>query len=129
MDFEDTNLKFYYDIKSCIEYENPNVLLLSSVLEYIDKPFELLDELLINNFEFVLVDRTPFSKNKKKIKLQTVDPKIYEASYPCWFFNEIEFVKYFENKNYRIVESYETVGGNTNEYVFKGFIIRKIYKN
>jgi len=128
IDFAEDNLKFYYDIRNCIENENPNVLLLSSVLEYMEKPYELLNELLINNFQFILIDRTPFSKSKKKIKVQTVDPKIYEASYPCWFFSEKEFIRYFESKNYEIIESYETVGGNTYEYFFKGFLIRKINK-
>ena len=91
-DFEDKKLKFYYDIESCMKQESPNVLLISSVLQYIKKPYKLLDKLLKNNFETILIDRTSFSKTKQKIKLQVVPPKIYKASYPCWFFDELEFV-------------------------------------
>jgi putative methyltransferase (TIGR04325 family) len=125
VDFEDEKLKFYYDIESCIENERPNILLLSSVLQYFDKPYKLLDNFLKNNFEFILIDRTPFSKTNKKIKLQIVNPKIYKASYPCWFFDEIEFITYFERNNYNIIESFEALDGQSEEYIFKGFIIKK----
>ena len=129
IDFEDERLKFYYDIKSCIENEKPNILLLSSVLQYISKPYDLLNELLKNNFEIILIDRTLFSKTNKKIKLQSVPPKIYKASYPCWFLDELEFITYLESNNYDIMESFETLGGQSKEYVFKGFIAKKMYKN
>lgn len=123
--FEDKKLKFYYDIESCIKQESPNVLLLSSVLQYIKKPYELLDKLLKNNFQTILIDRTSFSKTKQKIKLQVVHPKIYKASYPCWFFDELEFADYFNKNGYKIIESFETVPGKNKEYVFKGIIMRK----
>ena len=124
-DFEDKRLKFYYDIESCVENEKPNILLVSSVLQYIEKPYELLDNLLKNNFETILIDRTLFSKSTKKIKLQVVPPKIYKASYPCWFLDEIEFISYLENKNYNIIENFETLGGQNAEYIFKGFLANK----
>ena len=122
--FEDKKLKFYYDIESCIKQESPNVLLLSSVLQYIEKPYELLDKLLKNNFEIILIDRTSFSKTKQKIKLQVVPPKIYRASYPCWFFDELEFSDYFRKNDYEIIESFESIGKN-KEYISKGIIMKK----
>ena len=122
--FEDKKLKFYYDIESCIKQESPNVLLLSGVLQYIEKPYELLDKLLKNNFEIILIDRTSFSKTKQKIKLQVVPPKIYRASYPCWFFDELEFSDYFRKNDYEIIESFESIGKN-KEYISKGIIMKK----
>lgn len=124
-DFEDKKLKFYYDIESCIKQESPNVLLLSSVLEYIKKPYELLDKLLKNNFETVLIDRTSFSKTKQKIKLQVVHPKIYRASYPCWFFDELEFTDYFRKNDYEIIESFDSIDVKNKEYISKGIIMQK----
>ena len=126
--FEDKKLKFYYDIESCIKQESPNVLLLSSVLQYIEKPYELLDKLLKNNFEIILIDRTSFSKTKQKIKLQVVPPKIYRASYPCWFFDELEFSDYFRKNDYEIIESFESIGKN-KEYISKGIIMKKNNEN
>jgi putative methyltransferase (TIGR04325 family) len=124
-DFEDDRLKFYYDVESCIKEEKPNVLLLSSVLQYIEKPYELLDELLKNDFEFVIFDRTPFSvENKDIIKLQTVPSFIYTASYPCWFFDGNRLLNYLENK-YKLVEIFDALDGKSQEYEFKGFLLEK----
>ncbi|MBD3795744.1 MAG: methyltransferase, TIGR04325 family [Epsilonproteobacteria bacterium] len=124
-DFEDERLKFYYDVKSCFEGQKPNVLLLSSVLQYIEKPYELLDEFLKYDFEFVIFDRTPFSTaNKDIVKLQTVPPSIYTASYPCWFFDLNTFLEYFTNK-YKLVEIFDALDGKSDEYEFKGFVFGK----
>ena len=123
-DFEDKKLKFYYDIESCIKQQNPNVLLLLGVLPYIKKPYQLLDKLLKNNFEIILIDRTFFSKTKQKIKLQVVPPKIYRASYPCWFLDELEFTDYFRKYDYEIIEIFESIG-KSKEYISKGIIMQK----
>ncbi|MCX7821522.1 MAG: methyltransferase, TIGR04325 family, partial [Brevinematales bacterium] len=87
--FEDEKLHFYYDIEECLRKEKPNVLLLSSVLQYLEKPYDMLAHLLSCEFPFVIVDRTPFNiKPEDRITVQRVPPWIYEASYPCWLFNE-----------------------------------------
>lgn len=128
-DFEDERLKFFYDVESCIEKEKPNILLFSSVLQYIEKPYELLDQLLKNDFDFVIFDRTPFSaEDKDIIKLQTVPPSIYAASYPCWFFNLNKLLTYFKNK-YEVIEIFDALDGKSNEYSFKGFLLEKKVKN
>jgi putative methyltransferase (TIGR04325 family) len=124
-DFKDDRLKFFNTLEECIQQENPKILILSSVLQYIEQPYELLDFILKNNFETVLIDRTPFSRINEKIKLQIVQPSIYEASYPCWFFDELKFITYFESNNYNVVESFMAADGESNEYIFKGFIIQK----
>ena len=123
-DFEDDRLKFFNTVDECMKQEHPNILILSSVLQYIEKPYELLDFILKNDFEAILIDRTTFSKTIEKIKLQIVPPSIYEASYPCWFFDELKFITYFESNNYNVVESFMTTEGESNEYIFKGFIMQ-----
>lgn len=125
VDFEDERLKFYYDVNSCVKKEKPNVLLLSSVLQYIEKPYELIDELLKNDFEFVIFDRTPFATdNKEKIKLQIVSPYIYKASYPCWFFDLYKLINYFGSR-YESVEIFDALDGKSDDYEFKGFILER----
>lgn len=125
INFEDERLKFYYDVESCIEKEKPNILLVSSVLQYIEKPHDLLEELLKNDFEFVIFDRTPFCvENKDIIKLQIVPPSIYTASYPCWFFEFDKLINLFDNK-YKVIEIFDALDGKSSEYEFKGFILEK----
>jgi len=125
-DFEDENLHFYFEVEACVKNEKPTVLLLSSVLQYIEKPYQLLDGILKHEFEYILIDRTPFSfDNQDKIKLQIVPPSIYEASYPCWFFDKQFFTKYFLSKNYRLIEEFEANDGKGKECIFKGMILKK----
>ncbi len=121
-DFEDERLKFYYDVKTCVEMERPGVLLLSNVLQYIEKPYELLDELLRYDFKFVILNKTSFSRdNRDKITIQIVPPHIYKASYPCWllsFDNLILLLK----KKYNILEIFDEIDEKWNDIEFKGVI-------
>ena len=124
-EFEDHKLKFYSTIDECIEKEKPNLLLLSSVLQYIEEPYKFIEKILENDFKYIIIDRTPFSKLDEIIKLQIVPPFIYEASYPCWFFNEKIFIKYFETIGYRILEKFDALDDKSDEFYFKGFILKK----
>jgi len=124
-EFEDARLKFFYSVDECKKEENPNVLLLSSVLQYIENPYELLDDILKNDFEFILIDRTAFSKLYEKITLQIVPPSIYEVSYPCRFFDKIQFKKYFSDNNYVIIEEFDALDRDSEEYEFQGMILEK----
>ncbi len=59
--FEDQHLQFYFNIQDCVKECNPNVILLSGVLQYIEKPYELLQLIFDLQFEYILFDRTAFS--------------------------------------------------------------------
>lgn len=97
--FENDTLKFYYTIEDCINENVINVLILSSVIQYIEKPFELIDEILKYNFDFIIIDRTSFiNEGKTIITKQVVPDYIYKASYPMYFFNENEFLSKFKEK-------------------------------
>ncbi len=125
-DFSDEYLKFYFDLAECLEEQTPNVLLLSSVLQYIESPYSLLKQLLDYNFEYIIIDRTPFSrKNVDEIKMQIVPKKIYEASYPCWFFDKSFFVDYFNSKKYSLFEEFDANDEDTKGCVFRGMIFKK----
>jgi putative methyltransferase (TIGR04325 family) len=125
-DFQDKHLHFYYDVKTCKEENNPNTLVLSSVLQYIKEPYKLLDDILKYGFDYILVDRTPFStQNKDKIKLQIVPPNIYKASYPCYFFDQDYFERYFVSKQYKLIEIFDALDGSGTDYKFKGMLLKK----
>ena len=122
--FEDDKLKFFYDVSECIRQENPNVLLLSSVLMYIEKPYELLDTLLEYDFKYILIDKTQFSKSNERITLQIVPPSIYKGSYPCRSFKEATLKEYFIKHQYSILEDFHSYDDH-DEFEFKGMIIEK----
>ncbi|QWD20100.1 methyltransferase, TIGR04325 family [Polynucleobacter paneuropaeus] len=79
---EDERLKFYRTIPEYLADGQPNAVLLSGVLQYLDEPEQILDLLSDLNAEVLIVDRTPFAANKEAIFIQTVHPSIYNAQYP-----------------------------------------------
>lgn len=92
-------LKFSYTIEEALEGQQPQALLLASVIQYMEKPYELLDKCLGLGFEYILVDRTAFIEgSKERITVQQVPAYIYEASYPAWFLDEAKFLKVFAGR-------------------------------
>ncbi len=119
--FEDERLKFYYSVEECLKKEQPNVLLLSSVLQYLEKPYEILDLLLQYDFSFILLGLTAVSTEKEKLTVQYVHPSVYEARYPCWLldYNKIQHI--FEKNNYQVIEKFNDL--NDFQIVEQGRVI------
>lgn len=125
-DFEDGRLKFFYDIETCIEKEKPNILLLSGVLQYIKNTYTLLDEILKYNFDYIVLDRTPFvDKENDILTCQKVPDIIYSASYPHWFFNYNKMKDYFLTQNYVVIQDFVGNDGMSSWYQFKGLVMRR----
>jgi len=133
MHFENETLNFFYDIKTALIDNNPNCLLFSSTLQYIENPYELLDGLLNNNLEYIVFDLTSFliKDEPDRITIQKIPPSIYRASYPCWFFNKNKFIEYFAQHGYKCVVEFdcnlgsEILIGNKICGKYKGFIMQK----
>jgi putative methyltransferase (TIGR04325 family) len=122
--FEDENLKFYYDIESCINEKSPNSILFSSVIQYIEKPLELLKKIKSIGFEYIVFDRTGFvNSGKDRLTVQIVPSAIYPCSYPCWFFDRKKFYSFFEDK-YEVIASFEASDKTNLPATFEGSILR-----
>jgi putative methyltransferase (TIGR04325 family) len=101
--FEDKHLRFYDDLDACLGAEKPDVILLSSVLQYLPDPGLFINELVRKGIEFVIIDRTPFFLNgKNRLTVQKVPSWIYPASYPAWIMNYRDFLN-------RFVDSYDLI--------------------
>ena len=125
--FETDYLKFYFNLDDCIKEQNPDAILLSSVIQYIEQPYDLLKKIIYYGVEFIIIDRTAFIKSDKdRLTVQKVSPKIYKASYPAWFFSETKFLKYFEGR-YELIEEFEALGKDSANVPsrYKGFIFRR----
>jgi len=106
--FENEELKFYYSIEEAYAESKADTLVLLSVLEYIEKPYELLKTITDLNFKYIIIDRTPFSDCPLDfICKQVVPPNNYEASYPCWIFNEANILNAFLTK-YELVYNFSS---------------------
>lgn len=95
-DFEDDVLRFFYTIEESMAVNKPDVILLSSVVQYLEKPHQFLSELVKLSPAYIIFDRTAFvDEGSDRITVQYVNPAIYDASYPAWFFNLEGFLKHF----------------------------------
>ena len=124
--FETENLKFYDTIEDCVKIENPDTILFSSVLQYLEKPYELIEYIININFDYIIIDRTGFINygNNDLLTVQTVHPNIYIASYPCYFFNKPKFINYFLRK-YTLVSEFNSIDKYNIPAKSLGFIFKK----
>lgn len=111
--FQTDELFFHADSKDAKKNCKPSdikILILSSVLQYLEDPYITLS-MLIKNFEFdgIIVDRTPFSKDKSHhIVIQKVPKSIYKTQYPCHLFSKSNFLKFLYEKNYKTFDEFDS---------------------
>lgn len=102
--FEDEILKFHFTIAESMSSVKADVLILSSVVQYLEKPHDFLNEIQGFDFKYIIMDRTSFIKDNQpdRLTLQVVPPDIYEARYPAWFFNEKKLLEHFSNYDIKV---------------------------
>jgi putative methyltransferase (TIGR04325 family) len=127
--FQNDILQFYSSIEDCcVKSKNRmNVILFSSVLQYLEFPYKILKEAFHYQVKYIIIDRTGFTLNgKERITIQKVPSKIYNATYPCWFFDKRKFTSYFEENNYNLVFEFSSSDYANIQSTYEGFVfIRK----
>lgn len=107
--FEDDCLHFYADIVNCLSETQPNVVLLGSVLQYLEHPYLILNKMMDIPCDLIIIDRTPFwSGLNDRICIQTVSPDIYPASYPSWIFSKKRFFSYLK-VGWKVMEIFDNI--------------------
>jgi putative methyltransferase (TIGR04325 family) len=96
-EFADSVLTFHASIDEAIRAgPPPDVLLLSSVLQYLPEPHQFLNDALRRRVPCVILDRTAFhAAAHDRLTVQRVPAWIYPASYPAWFFAEPGLLAHF----------------------------------
>ena len=109
-EFASEELKFFINLKKCREWTNYNVVLASGVLQYLRDPQLCIEEMCSSGTDVIVIDRIGFlfNENVKRITIQKVPPSIYNASYPCWFFNRDEFIGWFERNGFKLYEEFKS---------------------
>ncbi len=129
---QDERLVFYPTIAECVAVEKPNVVLLSSVLQYLPDPYAFLDELVESGADLILIDLTIVNSKKfDRIFIQNVPKSIYEASYPVRSLSEEKLISSIERFGYNIIADFKTLNFpqlKKLESQFKGFIFSKKYE-
>ncbi len=102
-EFETSSLHFFENFDACFKLSSPDILLFSSVLQYIpDKGF-LYEEIRKRQFSYIIIDRTPYFSNKERptaISVQKLNDTVYgkETTLPCFIYNKTEIVTELENE-------------------------------
>ncbi|MGB2866981.1 MAG: methyltransferase, TIGR04325 family [Bacteroidota bacterium] len=129
--FENEHLKFFETIEHCEAAIRPNAVLCSSSLSYIPNPYEVLQVILNGTIQFVIVDATLFTdEDEDRLCVQTVDPRIYKASYPCWLMSRRKFLN-FMSERFSVIEEFDAHGGAQVSVggvvgAFQGFLLERI---
>ena len=120
--FENETLKFFNSLSTL---SSVDVVLLSSVLQYLPDPWSILSELKNLQAEFICIDRTILSmNNKERIAVQKVSPAIYKASYPIRLISEDKLIDSLAD-NYIKITDYPWLESNYG-YNCKGLIFKHI---
>lgn len=120
-DFSTERLLFFPDITSCQTECDCNVFLMSSVLQYLEKPYDMLASALAVRPAFFILDRTAFhARNCDCVVVQR--STVARESYPCWFLNEARVRELFE-ESYDLVWEWPSWEDSSFAYPrFKGFV-------
>lgn len=112
-EFESSELKFFDSSQGCVEAIDPNFLLLSGVLQYIEEPYKELDKLLGLGIPYVIIDRTMAHRfGGDRVVIQTVPPSIYNASYPVWLLSANNIEQCINRNGYEIIDVYDPHPGS-----------------
>jgi putative methyltransferase (TIGR04325 family) len=104
--FESDQLHFHNSLEESQAAFTSDCVLFSGVLQYLSDPYTMIRKYLSENFEYIIIDRTAFIKaENERITVQEVPKFVYEASYPCWFFNENKFLSIFSAR-YRLIADF-----------------------
>lgn len=129
--FSDENLDFYFTIGEYLKINKPDILLLSSVIQYLEETYEFIEKIIEYDFKIIIIDLTPFSKNDDTIiTVQSVNPNIYSASYPCRILSLSKIKSLFAHK-YTLLEEFDTTPqvkiplSKNREAIYKGLIFLK----
>lgn len=124
---QDEQLRFYKTIEECLTENQPNVILLSGVLQYLPKPFDILEKLAAIKADTLLIDRTSYSPTARHlIKLQHVPENIYKATYPCHVFNEDRICQVVMDRGYQLTEKFGSLDEFDPDTYWRGHIFSKL---
>lgn len=127
-EFENEHVNFFSTIEDCVAEQKPNTLLLCSVLQYMEDPYYLLEKIIDLDFQYVIIDRTPFLFGESdRITIQRIPPSVYDARIPAWLLNYGKIVSRLR-RNFDVVgenETWESMYLNNEELPLKSLILKR----
>lgn len=108
--FHTEHLSFYESVDLLPKNKQVDLVLVSSTLQYLVRPYAILGELLNLKPRFILLDRLlVVARERELITKQTVRNFTYEASYPCRFLVKKEVIDFVtRNGAYKLVSEFDS---------------------
>lgn len=121
-------LKFYHNMDQLKE-EQTDLILLSSVLQYLPDYQNILSELTELGARYILIERQAVCE-RSRICIQYVGENIYNASYPVRIIGEYELMDILSKKYRKVTEfDSEADGGiayvDGREFRYKGYLMER----
>lgn len=121
-------LAFFPSIEAALTIRHPDVALLSSVLQYLEEPWVLLEKIIATNIPYLIIDRHPCSFTRELITVQVIPPALYPASYPSWLFDCPHMLARLE-EHYRLLATWEgkdpPIRGWGKGVTFNGYFLQR----
>lgn len=129
-EFTTDELSFVGSLAEVPKWGETAVVLLSSVLQYLEEPQKLLQNLGHYGATSLMIDRTPMSaRDRDCLCVQSVPKHIYSASYPCWIFSSSR-LKSLLAQEWSLLAEFDSGEGdfftkNRSRFKFGGLIYEK----
>ena len=129
-DFESAVLRFAATLEECAEHGRPDIVIFSAVLQYLERPLDVLRKAALLHPRVIIIDRTPIVRMPAScVAIQRVPPRLGKAAYPAWLFNERELLAAVP-ANYALLAAFDALDGVMNyglrRVEFRGFILENM---
>lgn len=128
--FESPELSFHRSIEDFLAAGEPDLILLSSVLQYLPEPHAVLESLSGTSAPYLLIDRTPVSSlSRDFVTVQQVPEEIYKASYPAWILSESQMLASLSDR-WTLLEDFPGIETDMStssgiDFRWRGFLFMK----
>jgi putative methyltransferase (TIGR04325 family) len=121
-EFQTDILSFSGSISN-INFEIDVIMMCGSIC-YLEKPYDILDQIKKAKPKFILIVRTPFSNSMNdELSVQIVPKNIYEATLPIWTFSKTKFITYLSDM-YEVFETWDDDLQADTDTTAKGFLFQ-----
>jgi putative methyltransferase (TIGR04325 family) len=129
-EFESTVLRFASTLGECVEHGRPDIVIFSAVLQYLERPLDVLRQAALLQPRVIIIDRTPILRTRSScVAIQRVPPRLGKAAYPAWLFNEQQLLAAVPG-NYALVSAFDALDGvmsyGLRRVEFRGFILENM---
>jgi putative methyltransferase (TIGR04325 family) len=124
-EFETDTLHFEYSIAAACEKYQPNLIFVSSVLQYLENPYEWIEQFAATRVPYLLIDMQPVTdKQKDRITVQRVPASIYRASYSCHLLAKKNLLNALQQP-YQLLESFDAWAQVFRDCFYKGYFLAR----